>query len=89
MLFGPTVSIFFTVQFLNRWRPVFWWSLEEVGEGSCWAEEVERAASRQNSDQHIGGKTSGDHAASTHTLTDSSFQSGIYAGIRLLQHLCL
>lgn len=46
----------FTVQFLNRWRPVFWWSLEEVEEGFCWAEEVEWAASRQNSDQHTGGK---------------------------------
>lgn len=25
----------FTVQFLNRWRPVSWWSWEEVEEGSC------------------------------------------------------
>lgn len=33
----------FTVQFLNRWRPVSWWSWEEVVEGSCWAEEVARA----------------------------------------------
>lgn len=46
----------FTVQFLNRWRPVFWWSLEEVEEGFCWAEEAEWAASRQNSNQHTGGK---------------------------------
>lgn len=38
----------FTVQFLNRWRPVSWWSWEEVEEGFCWAEEVEWAASRQN-----------------------------------------
>lgn len=38
----------FTVQFLNRWRPVSWWSWEEVEEGSCWAEEVDRAANKQN-----------------------------------------
>lgn len=37
-----TASLF-TVQFLNRWRPVSWWSWEEVEEGSCWAEEVECA----------------------------------------------
>lgn len=34
----------FTVQFLNRWRPVSWWSWEEGEEGSCWAEEEECAA---------------------------------------------
>lgn len=43
----------FTVQFLNRWRPVSWWSWEEVEEGSCWAGEAERAASRQNSHLEI------------------------------------
>lgn len=48
MLFGPTASAsLFTVQFLNRWRPVSGWSWEEVEEESCWAEEVEHAAGRQ------------------------------------------
>lgn len=37
----------FTVQFLNRWRPVSWWSWGEAEGGSCWAEEVDRAANRQ------------------------------------------
>lgn len=26
-----------TVQFLNRWMPVSWWSWEEEGEAFCWA----------------------------------------------------
>jgi len=43
----------FTVQFLNRWRPVSWWSWEEVEGGSCWAEEVECAVKRQIRDAEI------------------------------------
>lgn len=37
----------FTVQFLNRWRPVSLRSLGEVEEAFCWEEEVEWAASRK------------------------------------------
>lgn len=50
VLLSPSL---FTVQFLNQWRPVSWWSWEVVEEGSCWAEEVERAANRQNSNLDI------------------------------------
>lgn len=39
----PLSASLFTVQFLNQWRPVSWWSWEEVEEGSCWAEEAGRA----------------------------------------------
>lgn len=49
-LVRPSASLF-TVQFLNRWRPVSWWSWEEVEEGSCWAEEVEDAAGRQKNSE--------------------------------------
>lgn len=38
----------FTAQFLNRWRPVSWWSWEEVEEESCSEEVAEIAANRQN-----------------------------------------
>lgn len=37
----------FTVQFLNRWRPVSLRFLGEVEEAFCWEEEVEWAASRK------------------------------------------
>lgn len=48
VLFGPSASLF-TALFPNRWRPVSWWSWEEVAEGSCWAEEEEGPANRQTS----------------------------------------
>lgn len=35
--FGPSRL---TVQFLNRWMLVSWWSWEEEGEAFCWAAEA-------------------------------------------------